>query len=93
MTMAMDEGENSVWMRFLAITCYSLWFWRNKLVHDDAFVMPMNPCTEIKRKIHHYDVVANMVVANASPMTVIEEIRWLPPKMGWIRLNTDGASK
>jgi len=24
MTMAMDEGENSVWMRFLAITCYSV---------------------------------------------------------------------
>lgn len=55
---AMDEGENSYRMSFWATTCYSLWFWRNKLVHDDTFVMPMNPCTEVKRKTHHYNVAA-----------------------------------
>jgi len=80
-------------MIFWGTRCYSLWFLRNKLVHDDAFVMPMNPCTKIKRKIHHYDFVANMVLVNTSPMTVIEEIRWLPPNMGWIQLNMDDASK
>ena len=74
MTMAMDERENSTWMSFWATTCYKLWFWRNKLVNDDAFVMPMNPCTEIKREIHHFDVVASMVVVNTSHTTVIEEI-------------------
>lgn len=70
----MDEGENSDWMSFWATACYSLWFWRNKLVHVDTFVVPMKPCTKIKRKIHHYDVVASMVVVNTSHMTLIKEI-------------------
>jgi len=47
---------NSVWMNFWATSRYSWWLWRNKLVHDDAFAMPLNPCTKIKRKIHYYDV-------------------------------------
>ncbi|MCH94985.1 putative non-LTR retroelement reverse transcriptase, partial [Trifolium medium] len=89
-------GQNygNDWKAIWATTCYLLWQWRNKSIHDAEFVIPERP----------WQVVMDYVAAYNHSMLVEEQlrhekvqqqvdIRWLAPPPGWFALNSDGAAK
>jgi ribonuclease HI len=82
------------WTAIWATTCYLLWQWRNKEVHDDEFVRPFRP----------WQVALEYVAAYKNSMMAEEktkygkvqqqlDIKWQAPMAGWVVLNTDGAAK
>jgi ribonuclease HI len=81
------------WAEFWATVCHTLWYWRNKLVHDDDFVMPAYPWQVINQRVLNYGAHSSINASILAGSRELEEIRWWPPDSGWIRLNTDGASK
>ncbi len=73
---------------------WKLWFWRNKLVFDNDFVSPKDPVSAIlgyvKEVSDAMKLEENMV---KKPTKVQQLVGWSFPPQGWVKLNTDGASK
>jgi ribonuclease HI len=93
MNAELGMGHMKNWAEFWASACHSLWYWRNKMTHDSGSVLPTRPWLEVLKRVHIYDVTANNNAVVHQHNNVIENIHWQPPSLGWIRLNTDGASK
>jgi ribonuclease HI len=81
------------WAEFWANVCYYLWYWRNKEIHDENFIRPVQPVLFVLQRCREYNR------ANKTTRAVIERprstvmIRWKPPVEDWVKLNTDGACK
>ncbi|PNY01766.1 ribonuclease H [Trifolium pratense] len=80
------------WVNFWAKACHALWTWRNKLIHDDDFIMPNRPWLEISRRVQHYANQINVSSTVDLRNKVMTDIRW-PADPGWVKINTNGASK
>ena len=63
------------------------------MTHDSGSVLPTRPWLEVLQRVHIYDVTSNNNAVVHHNNKVIENIHWQSPDLGWIRLNTDGASK
>lgn len=76
------------------VAVWKLWFWRNKLVFDNDFVSPKDPVSAIlgyvKEVSDAMKLEENMV---KKPTKVQQLVGWSFPPQGWVKLNTDGASK
>jgi ribonuclease HI len=81
------------WSEFWALCCHCLWTWRNKELYQEDFVRPSRPLPIIMKMVQEYnDAVSSTMVVNSSDR-VEALIRWEPPKVSFIKLNTDGAHK
>jgi ribonuclease HI len=82
------------WTAIRATTCFLLWQWRNKSLHDDEFVYPDKPWQVI---INYVDTYKMSIMAEdqlrLGRTRQQMNIAWLLPSTGWIALNTDGAAK
>jgi ribonuclease HI len=82
------------WTAIWATTCFLLWQWRNKSLHDDEFVYPDKPWQVI---INYVDTYKMSIMAEdqlrLGRTRQQMNIAWLLPSTGWIALNTDGAAK
>lgn len=84
---------NGEWTNVWATTCYFLWMWRNKGMHDDEFSRSAQPWRVISHNISNYKhVVASEIHHQQRDFKWIT-VRWEADAPGWITLNTDGASK
>ncbi|KAF7838891.1 ribonuclease H [Senna tora] len=81
------------WRTTFAITCWSLWRWRNEHVfglndgaHTDIFFT-------IIQRVRNCRSDFGSLLSNAKkkPDRVVKHIRWLPPEAGWVKVNVDGA--
>ncbi|PNY12120.1 3-ketoacyl-CoA synthase, partial [Trifolium pratense] len=81
------------WVQFWATGCHALWTWRNKLIHDESFIMPLQPWKEIHRSTQLYEMHSSVQSTVNLVERVVTNVRWLPLEPGWVRINTDGASK
>ena len=74
----------------LCISCWFLWNWRNKEVHDASFLRPYNP---MKTIINYAEEVTRAYVKRTSSSREIGtiEVFWNPLGEGWFKLNTDAA--
>lgn len=79
--------------RKISLTCHCLWTWRNKELHENNFVRPINHVDHVlKLSEDYYQArMANQITSNSQ--RVIDFIRWRPPPVNWAKLNTDGACK
>jgi ribonuclease HI len=82
------------WQAIWATTCYLLWQWRNKSMHDDEFVRPERTWKVIEDYVHTYrmSMAAEEQVRHGASQQWMN-IRWVSPPSGWFVLNTDGAAK
>jgi ribonuclease HI len=82
------------WDAIWATTCYYLWQWRNQRVHDTRIQDPYKPWEIIMNSVTYYmsSMDSHRSLHNNLSM-VNKDVRWYPPKHGWVCLNTDGASK
>lgn len=75
----------------LGVTCWFLWYWRNKTLFDDNFerseidVMAILKYTSYVQKA--YDGAGEILSKGWS------NIKWQPPEVGWVKINIDGAAK
>jgi hypothetical protein len=81
------------WKEIWATTCFLLWQWRNKSMHDDEFESPGTPWKVIEDYVSTYKLSLR-VEEQAGPRQVQQwkDIRWLAPTPGWFVLNSDGAA-
>jgi hypothetical protein len=47
------------WTEYWATTCYCLWFWDNKMMHESDGVMLTLPWLDVMRRVPLYDHVAS----------------------------------
>lgn len=79
------------WCNIWAISCHSLWSWRNKEVHDISFVRPVLMKEVIEDKVLQYNkvmLVQNKVMDNCQEKLLVQ---WIAPKYAFVKLNVDGA--
>jgi hypothetical protein len=82
------------WREIWATTCFLLWQWRNKTMHDDEFVSPGTPWKVIEDYVSTYKFSVKMEEQTGPrQMQQWKDIRWLAPTPGWFVLNSDGAAK
>lgn len=77
---------------YWATACHALWSWRNKLSYDSKATMSLNSWKEITTTVNcqmDYQYIHPLI---ANSRRVVENISWKPLEIGWIRLNTNGAS-
>jgi ribonuclease HI len=82
------------WVAIWATTCFLLWQWRNKSLHDDEFVSPAKPWQVIIDYVDTYKL-SMMAEEQTGPRRIQQQVNiaWLPPEPGWFVLNSDGAAK
>lgn len=93
-----EEGDvnGEVWSRLFTITFWWLWKWRNERSFQTTPKIPVDQMSfifarakQIKLAMSRHDVSRN-----SSPTGRREAyIRWMHPRVGWVKLNTNGAAK
>jgi hypothetical protein len=63
------------------------------MVQEETFVFPVKPWMEISKRVHLYDSVYYKQQVMDNSTSVMENIGWQPLTMGWIQLNTGGATR
>jgi ribonuclease HI len=84
---------NIDWSVYWAVACHSLWFWRNKENHEEGFIRPYNPAQAIMKQATEYDLASNNARIVTGKEKTISLIKWSPPKIAFVKLNTDGACR
>jgi ribonuclease HI len=84
---------NIAWGDYWATACHLLWSWRNKENHEDGFIRPCNPARYIMQRATDYDLATKNDKVVTGREKVVSHIRWRPPKISFVKLNTDGAYK
>lgn len=87
-----EEG----WAQIFSVVCWWIWRWRNERSFNDDPKIPMDQVSFIFARIKQikeafYHELQQAVGHRSSRQEVF--IRWKYPGLGWVRLNTDGASK
>jgi ribonuclease HI len=88
------QNHGSDWQAIWATTCFLLWQWRNKSIHDAEFVSPMNPWQVSLNYVNMYKISmqAEERIQHSKDKQHID-VKWLIPSPGWFVMNSDGAAK
>nr|ABN08768.1 Polynucleotidyl transferase, Ribonuclease H fold [Medicago truncatula] len=81
--LGMDGAES--WVCVWEASCHFLWMWHNREVHGDARVRLSHPWRNKQAD--------DSIVGGHTKHRVEVDVMWKKPEGGWIRLNTDVASK
>ncbi|XP_058744697.1 uncharacterized protein LOC131617392 [Vicia villosa] len=79
------------WSNVWAISCHTLWSWRNKEIHDTSFVRPTLMKEVIEDRVQQYKtamLIQKKVMANCQEKL---SVQWSAPKTPFVKLNVDGA--
>ncbi|CAJ2663874.1 unnamed protein product, partial [Trifolium pratense] len=88
-----DRINGIRWEDFWATACHFLWSWRNKEQHVEEFSRPVQAIVHILQCCsHYYNACMELKHVNTIQKGVCW-IGWKVPEEGWVKLNTDGASK
>lgn len=78
------------WPEIFGIGCWLLWKWRNSHIHEQGELIPVDLSEEVLRFLHKY-IDRQGVESSQLVGETIRWIEWHKPKVGWCKLNTDGA--
>jgi hypothetical protein len=86
-------NNGSRWCDVWAFTCYYFWTWRNKEVHENNFIRPVNILQHVFKMEAEFRsaMTANTRVFHHD--RILLSIGWQPPSRYFVKLNTDGACK
>lgn len=82
------------WSELWANTCYWLWTWRNKQIHEEEFTRPYQEWDFIKKYTQEYQNISTYlpIQPGIKSRNIVEvPVQWNPPMAGWVSLNIDGA--
>lgn len=78
------------WQSIWAKTCYFLWFWRNKYIHDPHFIRPFRPWQVLINHCTSYCHANSLIPIPTRGINFTAHIKWNPPPNGWVCINSDG---
>ncbi|KAJ8448033.1 hypothetical protein Cgig2_028909 [Carnegiea gigantea] len=85
--------DNRNWSTYFATTLWWIWKWRNKCMFDEPNFIPHNPRRVIQEKTASTLQAMQSPAGNSLTIRTEQFIRWVPPPLGWYKLNVDGAAK
>ena len=88
--------NNEGWPQVFSVAVWWLWKWCNDQIFNENPRMPLDQVCFIMARVHQVKVaLTSGMMGGLSRNNAREEIhiRWCYPCLGWVRLNTDGASK
>ncbi|MCI11142.1 ribonuclease H protein [Trifolium medium] len=88
-----EISEGVDWNGYWAMACHFLWSWKNKEDHDSNVMRPPAAWNQVRKLAIDFMEARNknIVMHNTSRRQI--QVRWNPPMVGWVKLNTDGASR
>ncbi|XP_031402735.1 uncharacterized protein LOC116212324 [Punica granatum] len=81
------------WAVVFGVGCWLMWSWRNKSIFDQTFSRPQDAHVSILRAAESFSVGWQDQVVVRRTVREWQLVGWNRPSRGWIKLNTDGASK
>ncbi|KAK2430741.1 Polynucleotidyl transferase, ribonuclease H superfamily protein [Trifolium repens] len=88
------EDENQIkWCSLWAVTCHSLWMWRNKESHDSNISRPPDLWRWIRKIACDYKLAIQEGKNMERGRKTLVNIGWTPPTLGWVKINTDGSRR
>jgi hypothetical protein len=98
MNVGTDLYANVEWRCFWATACQQIWYRRNKEHHDKWYVRPIHLVLYIYIYIYIYVRPGQRLVYDSlNIIKVVQKslvhMKWIPPSVGWAKLNTDGSCK
>jgi len=94
MNMNRNLGENTGqdWSQQWAITCWKLWSWRNKDIHEENYIKPHSPSKEVIKFVNEVQEAKESLILIKQERRIEEiQVKWKPPPIDWFKINTDGA--
>ncbi|KAF7831333.1 ribonuclease H [Senna tora] len=80
------------WLIVFATACSCVWQWRNQVIFNDDFHIPENPTEFIMAHADKYWLASNSYCINPNRFSVPFNLKWEPPPLGWLKINTDGSA-
>ncbi|MCI65318.1 hypothetical protein A2U01_0086576, partial [Trifolium medium] len=75
------------------MACHCVWSWHNKELHVDEYSRPEQAVVSILQRSSEY----YKACMESKTVTMVHKdicwIGWKVPEEGWVKVNTDGASK
>jgi ribonuclease HI len=81
------------WCDIWAIVCHCLWTWRNKELHVEGYVRPVEQVKQVMNMVKDYMHASHSSNIVMGRQQIVSMIKWVPPKDNFIKINTDGAYK
>ena len=84
------------WPQMFSVTCWWLWRWRNERCFKSEPRIPLDQVSFIVARLKDVREACSREkgpVGSDGPRREEMYVRWRYPSIGWVRLNTDGASK
>ncbi|KAL4395134.1 hypothetical protein AHAS_Ahas02G0221600 [Arachis hypogaea] len=81
------------WKTYFLITCWWLWYWRNKKIFIQSTTRPIEAKTSIMTYVQNIKEAFNKEPLINYPKQKREiQVLWKPPPVGWIKIYSDGTS-
>ncbi|XP_061354128.1 uncharacterized protein LOC133298795 [Gastrolobium bilobum] len=88
----MDSSHDN-WLSSFLVTCWKIWSWRNMMNHGEEVPMVGSKVEIIKKFISEMDsAITNQKSSNQGPLISNVLVSWTFPEVGFVKVNTDGAS-
>ncbi|KAF7840640.1 ribonuclease H [Senna tora] len=82
------------WLQVWAVGVWMLWNWRNRAIFCDDFVRPKHPHLSIIEFVKEISSASDVYQSDRSPCIRVEKlVAWEKPRVGWVKVNSDGAVK
>jgi hypothetical protein len=84
MNLCFEMGRNieAEWRNYWAMTCHSIWNWKNKEKHKNGYTWSYNPASVVKGSICNYALAASVIPTHRETQTSVVLVRWNPPPAG-----------
>ncbi|KAL4292566.1 hypothetical protein AHAS_Ahas18G0040900 [Arachis hypogaea] len=90
----LGKNDNLNWLDTFITTCWRIWYWRNKEMHDTSYNRPRQPHQEIYKQVQDIkEALEKDYLVGKRIGRTERNIGWHPPPKGWIKLNTDGTAQ
>lgn len=86
-----SRSDELKWQETWATACHCIWLRCNKKKFEEHFIMPHNMVATIHKLLQQYTNSSGLTRKISMRSRFVIHIKWEPPELGWLTLNTSGA--
>lgn len=73
------------------VTFWAIWWVRRKAIHEQEYQSPHSKLCFIKKYLADLALIPEKKQATRSAISTDRANKWVPPKVGWVKVNVDAA--